>query len=56
MAHEILKRTIWVALCTTCGERVIAEKDPPPKERFCSTCNTWVPFQEESYTGPSLKA
>lgn len=55
MTHEYLsKRTIYVAECPTCGDRDIKESNPP-KERLCTKCNTWVPYKEESYTGPSLR-
>ena len=52
MSYEVLvKRTIYVSQCE-CGDRVIRDEHPP-KERLCS-CGKWVPFKEESYTGPKL--
>jgi hypothetical protein len=52
MTYEILvKRTIYVAQCS-CGERNIRDSNPP-KEILCK-CGEWVPFKEESYTGPKL--
>ena len=54
MAQEILiKRTIWVAKCSGCGDRSEITENPP-KEKFCFRCKQWVPYVEESYTGPTL--
>jgi len=52
--HEILvKRTIWIAKCPSCGDS--AQKDEnAPRERLCNQCKVWVPYVEASYTGPSL--
>ena len=51
--HEILvKRTIWVAACA-CGDRTEVTENPP-RERRCA-CGKWVPYVEESYTGPQLR-
>lgn len=56
MSHEVItmvKRTIYVAKCDTCKESVELV-DRTAKERFCGKCNKWVPFVEESFTGPPL--
>jgi len=54
MSHEtMIKRTIYVAQCK-CGERDIVEGNAP-RERLCK-CGEWVPYVEESYIGPELKA
>ena len=45
-----VKRTIYVAECE-CGERDVRTEDPPREVRF-TCCGKWVPFVEESYTGP----
>lgn len=55
MHETIIKRTIYVATCPTCEERV-EKTDDPPKERFCDTCKAWVPFEAISYTGQDLEA
>jgi len=53
MAMETLvKRMLYVAKCPTCND-VVTKTENPPKERFCMDCNCWVPYVEESYTGPS---
>ena len=51
--EEFIKRTIWVAECPNCADRV-ERTDDPPKERFCTDCQIWVPFKEVSYIGPKL--
>lgn len=45
-----VKRTIYVSQCTGCGDRHVKVTDPP-RERLCP-CGKWVPYVEESYTGP----
>ena len=56
MAFErLIKRTLWVAKCPTCGESV-ERPDNPPRERRCMTCDVWVAFKEESFTGPDFAA
>ena len=45
-----VKRTIYVAECE-CGERDVRTEAPPREVRF-TCCGKWVPFVEESYTGP----
>jgi hypothetical protein len=52
--EQQVKRTIYVAECGKCGDRNIKE-DNPPKARLCK-CGEWVPYKEESYTGPSLQS
>jgi hypothetical protein len=47
--EHLVKRTIYVALCT-CGERTVLESNPP-RERQCA-CGKWVEFKPESFTGP----
>lgn len=55
MAVEYLvKRTIWTAKCPKCGESV-ERTENPPRERRCMTCEIWVPFVEQSFTGPDLR-
>ena len=49
-----VKRTIYVADCPKCGERDVKESNPP-RERMCK-CGDWVPYQEQSYTGPDFKS
>lgn len=56
MAHEIItqvKRTIYVAECPNCFERV-EHTERIAKERWCAKCKQWVPYEAISYTGPSL--
>ena len=48
-----VKRTIWDAKCPQCGEGDVRTENPP-KERFCGTCKVWVPFEEQSFTGPEV--
>lgn len=57
MSHETItqvKRTLYVSHCKQCGDRVEVDKDPP-RERYCNHCESWVPYEEVSYTGPELK-
>jgi len=54
MSYEtLIKRTIYVAKCPTCGDSVERESNPP-RERLCMNCNSWVAYKEESFIGPSL--
>lgn len=46
-----ITRKIYVAKCQ-CGETDIRDANPP-RERRCQ-CGEWVPYKEESYTGPEL--
>ena len=48
----VVKRTIWVSQCP--HDRIICTENPP-KERYCSDCNDWILYKEESYTGVDLK-
>ena len=50
MLKELIVRTIWVAKCPKCGNR-IEKVESPPRERFCNECKQWVPYLEYSYTG-----
>jgi len=50
---HLVKRTIFVAKCKTCGDSKEVDKDPP-RERYCSECKVWIPYEEVSFTGPSL--
>ena len=52
---NLVKRTIWIAKCPECGDRT-ERTSGAPKERMCMACRVWVPFKEESYTGPGLDA
>jgi hypothetical protein len=53
MSYEIqVKRTIYVSQCE-CGDKDVRTENPP-KERLCQNCGKWVPYKEESYTGPKL--
>lgn len=55
--HEVItniKRTVWISQCPECTDRVV-KTESAPRERLCMNCNLWVPFKEESYTGPDLK-
>ena len=55
MSYEVqVKRTIYVAECPNCHDRT-EHTERIAKERFCSHCSIWVPFVEQSYTGPELK-
>ena len=57
MAYETItqvKRTLYVAECPVCHDRK-EHTERIAKEFFCTKDNTWVPFEEVSYTGPSLK-
>lgn len=55
MAYEkYVKRILWVAQCSSCGDRT-ERTDNPPRERFCNKCKVWIPFVEESYVGPEFK-
>jgi len=55
MAVEYLvKRTLWVAKCPSCGESV-ERTDNAPRERRCLKCEVWVPYAEESFTGPDFQ-
>lgn len=49
--EHLIKRTVFVAQCK-CGEKDTRD-DHAPRERLCS-CGKWVPFIEESYTGPDF--
>ena len=49
-----IKRVIWVAKCPKCGESV-EKTEKPPRERFCDSCKEWIPYVEQSFTGPELK-
>jgi len=52
MGYEVLvKRTIYVSECE--HKKDIKESNPP-KERFCDECNKWIPYKEESWTGPQI--
>jgi len=56
MAYEkkvLVTRTIYVATCQICHERV-EHTEKIAKERFCQNCGMWIPFVEQSYTGPEL--
>jgi hypothetical protein len=46
-------RTIWVARCPGCGDRV-EHLEKRGKIRFCTPCQKWVPYLEVCYTGPKL--
>ena len=48
-----VKRTLYVATCPKCSNRV-GHTEKIAKERFCFDCKEWVPFVEESYTGPEI--
>jgi hypothetical protein len=52
MQESYTKRTIWIAKCPTCGEQM-EQTEYKVKERFCSACNEWVPYEEQSYIGPN---
>ena len=53
MANEVLvKRTIWVAECK-CTKDIQDVRGA--KERYCVRCKKWVPYIEQSYTGPALE-
>ena len=47
--EHLVKRTIYVSACP-CGERDVKDANPP-RERLCA-CGAWVPYVEESFTGP----
>lgn len=49
-----IERTLYVSKCPTCGDSVERDSNPP-RERFCNTCQIWVPFEKISYTGPDLE-
>lgn len=49
----LVTRTIYVAECPKCHQRV-EHTENIAKERFCTQCGEWVPFVEQSYTGPDL--
>lgn len=54
MSYEVLiKRIIYVAKCDGCGGSE-EKTENPPRERWCTQCSKWVPYKEESFTGPSL--
>ncbi len=48
----MVKRTLYVAKCSNCGDSKEVDAHPP-RERRC-TCGTWVPYEEISYTGQEL--
>jgi len=50
---ELVTRMIYVATCDSCQEKIIHTENYA-KERYCKNCDKWVPFKEESYTGPEL--
>ena len=54
MFEKLIKRVLWISKCPVCGEQKERD-DKPPKERFCMACKVWVPYVEQSYTGPELK-
>lgn len=55
MAYErLIRRILYISQCPKCGDRQEVDANPP-RERFCSVCEIWVPFVEESYTGPDLQ-
>ncbi len=49
--EHLVKRTLYVSVCPTCGNRKEVTEDPP-KERMCNFCKAWVPFKAVSFTGP----
>lgn len=51
----LVKRTLWVSECPSCGDRV-EKADNPPRERQCRVCKVWVPFVATSYVGPDIKS
>jgi len=57
MVYETItqvKRTIYVAICPKCGDRT-EHTERVAKEKYCSQCNVWVPYEEVSFTGPEIK-
>lgn len=46
-----ITRTIYISECP--HDSKVVDKDPP-KERFCTDCNAWIPYKETSYTGPEI--
>jgi len=49
--ERLVKRTLWVSTCPTCGDRT-ERTEEGSKERMCMECKVWVPFEPVSYTGP----
>jgi hypothetical protein len=54
MYERMIKRTIWIAECPSCGDRV-EKADSAPKERLCNACKVWVPYVEQSATSPEYR-
>ena len=47
-----VKRTIWVAACD--HEKKIEVDDPGRRQSYCAKCDKWIPYMEETYTGPVI--
>jgi len=50
MHETLIKRTLYVSKCPNCQDSKECDKNPP-RERLC-VCGTWVPYVEQSFTGP----
>ena len=51
MFNRLIERIIFIARCDTCDWKDVRLADPP-REVMCPNCKKWLPFKEESYTGP----
>ena len=55
MSYEVqVKRTLYVAKCPVCGDTT-ENTEGHVREKYCMKCGIWVPYVEQTYTGPDIK-